>query len=614
VGFLRISVGDRVFAGDCEAIITQVVSADQVIIREITTGAVQQVPIRILRPATQLPPESPPELQRRTDLSLVSNEDWAVAQMRYQAVKPLLEAPRISSQVLKEVAASTGRHQATIYRWLQRYKQEGQQTALIPAKRGVDPGHSRLQLEVEAIISSAIKERYLTRNRVKVTQLHRDVALKCRTAGLPAPHVNTVRNRISYIEPRTLVEGRAGKRAAREQFEPIKGHFPSADRPLAVVQIDHTKLDLIVVGEVDRKPLTRPWLTVAIDVFSRVVAGFYLSLEAPGAASTGMCVACAILPKDNLLARWGITTRWPVWGRMLALHCDNGKDFRGSMLRQGCEQYGIELLFRPVRQPHYGGHIERLMGTFAREIHTLPGTTFANPGERKDYDSEKHSALTISELELWMARYIVEIYHQRPHAGLDGRTPISVYEQRVTTTGLPERCTSEEQLRLDFMPLEQRSVTVNGIVVDNIAYFHDVLRPWINTKENGCRRRFPVRRDPRDISVVHFFDPELKQYFAIPYRDTSHPAISVWELREIRRRLRQQGRDSAKEDVIFSAYQQMRTIEDTAVNKTKEMRRNIERRNSRPTHPASAASSSIGADAVLWEEEIQPFSEVVIPE
>jgi transposase InsO family protein len=163
-------------------------------------------------------------------------------------------------------------------------------------------------------------------------------------------------------------------------------HFPSTDRPLAVVQIDHTKLDLIVVDEVDRKPLARPWFTVAVDVFSRVVAGFYLSLEAPGGASTGMCVACAILPKENLLARWGITTRWPVWGRMAALHCDNGKDFRGAMLRQACEQYGIGLLFRPVRQPHYGGHIERLMGTFAREIHTLPGTTFANPGERKGYD------------------------------------------------------------------------------------------------------------------------------------------------------------------------------------------------------------------------------------
>ena len=79
---------------------------------------------------------------------------------------------------------------------------------------------------------------------------------------------------------------------------------------------------------------------------------------------------------------------------MTAIHCDNGKDFRGAMLRQACQQHGVELMFRPVRQPHYGGHIERLMGTFAREVHTLPGTTFANPGERKGYDSERHSALT----------------------------------------------------------------------------------------------------------------------------------------------------------------------------------------------------------------------------
>ena len=95
---------------------------------------------------------------------------------------------------------------------------------------------------------------------------------------------------------------------------------------------------------------------------------------------------------------------------MAAIHCDNGKDFRGTMLRAACQQYGIELLFRPVRQPQYGGHIERLMGTFAREIHTLPGTTFANTKDRKGYDSEKHSALTLSELEWWIARYIVEIY------------------------------------------------------------------------------------------------------------------------------------------------------------------------------------------------------------
>ena len=367
-----------------EAVITHVVSADQVIVRELATGAVHPLPVGRLKPAPVPAAASP-----ATDLSLISQENWASAQTRYEAIHPLLEAPRMDAHVMKEVARKTGRHQATIYRWLERYRQEEQQTALIPAKRGVEPGHSRLKPEIDAIIKAAIQERYLTRNRVKATQLHRDVALKCRSAGLPVPHVNTLRNRISQLAPRTLVEGRWGKRAAREQFEPILGHFPSADRPLAVVQIDHTKLDLIVVDEVDRKPLARPWFTVAIDVCSRVVPGFYLSLEAPGAASTGMCVACAILPRTLCLPsgvsprRGRSGERWPrsiaTMERTSGAPCSVG---RASSMASSSSS-------GPVRQPHYGGHIERLMGTFAQEIHTLPGTTFAKPEERKGYDSEK---------------------------------------------------------------------------------------------------------------------------------------------------------------------------------------------------------------------------------
>jgi hypothetical protein len=36
------------------------------------------------------------------------------------------------------------------------------------------------------------------------------------------------------------LEKRKGKKAAAEKYEPIKGHFPGADFPLAVAQIDHT--------------------------------------------------------------------------------------------------------------------------------------------------------------------------------------------------------------------------------------------------------------------------------------------------------------------------------------------------------------------------------------
>jgi putative transposase len=125
-----------------------------------------------------------------------------------------------------------------------------------------------------------------------------------------------------------------------------------------VVQIDHTPVDLMLVDDVHRRPIGRPWLTLAIDVFSRMVAGCSVSFDPPGALAVGLCLAHAILPKDAWLARHEMTTPWPIWGVMDTVHADNAKEFRGAMLRKACEEYRIDLQWRPVARPHFGGHIE----------------------------------------------------------------------------------------------------------------------------------------------------------------------------------------------------------------------------------------------------------------
>ena len=61
----------------------------------------------------------------------------------------------------------------------------------------------------------------------------------------------------------------------------MHGHAPPARHPLDLVQVDHTPMDLIVVDPIDREPIGRPWLTVAIDTYSRCIAGFHVTLEAP---------------------------------------------------------------------------------------------------------------------------------------------------------------------------------------------------------------------------------------------------------------------------------------------------------------------------------------------
>jgi putative transposase len=115
-----------------------------------------------------------------------------------------------------------------------------------------------------------------------------------------------------------------------------------------------------------------------------------------------MCLTQACLPKEPwLLARGLSHLQWPLCGLMDVLRADNGKDFRGEPLRRGCREHHIKLDFRPIATPHFGGHIERLIGTMMGRIHLLPGTTFANPRERKGYPSEQKAAMTLSEFEHW---------------------------------------------------------------------------------------------------------------------------------------------------------------------------------------------------------------------
>jgi putative transposase len=45
---------------------------------------------------------------------------------------------------------------------------------------------------------------------------------------------------------------------------------------LELVQIDHALVDVVVVDELARKPIGRPWVTLAIDVATRAVLGFHL--------------------------------------------------------------------------------------------------------------------------------------------------------------------------------------------------------------------------------------------------------------------------------------------------------------------------------------------------
>ena len=576
---LSIDRGSEVEANGKRYVITHVLTFDSVMAQDTETGQQQRLKIADLKPRRH-DLDAPGIVP---DLSEFEDGNWEEARRRLGVIRPLLNDHRKSRAEIAQAAKELGVNPSTLYRWIRKYRSSGKLSSLLPSHSDGGRGKARIPAKTEEIIQLVIENFYLTKQQPTVRSAANEVARLCHASDIDTPHPNTVRARILAIAERTRFKRRSRVKLARETFEARPGEYTEAQRPLAVVQIDHTKLDIILVDEEHRLPIGRPWITLAFDVYSRMVVGYHISLDPPGAHGTGLCLANAILPKETWLARHNVTNEWPCWGFPAMIHLDNAKEFHGEMLRRACEQHGIEINFRPVATPHFGGHIERALGTLGRALHELPGTTFSSVAQRGEYDSEANAAMTLGELETWFAEYVTGIYHRKVHSALK-MSPLKRWTDAILGNELSPGCgiiprpLDEQRLRLDFMPHVERTIQTYGVRINEIHYYSDVLRPYINASSGKGKRLFQFRYDPRDISTIYFWDTDLQHYANIPYRDTSRPPMSIWELREIRRHLEESGKGAVDEAAIFDTYKRLRTYQESAVMKSKKARRSKARR------------------------------------
>lgn len=232
---------------------------------------------------------SPERLPSKPDIETASAEDWDVACKRAAAIQALLASGTGRPNVVA-TAKNLGIATAMTYRLLARFRDDPSPSALLPGQVGRPSGSRLLDPETECIIQRLVKSYYLKREQPRVIDLYRQVAAECRRQGFPRPSYKAIWTRVNQLDPVSVVRGREGARAAREKFTPVStGLRPKA--PLELFQIDHTLADVMVVDELDRKSMGRPWLTLVIDVATRMVAGFHLSLDAPSSVSVALAIS-----------------------------------------------------------------------------------------------------------------------------------------------------------------------------------------------------------------------------------------------------------------------------------------------------------------------------------
>jgi len=444
-------------------------------------------------------------LAKRRDSATL--EEIELSETKY-LITSFYRAKKIS---LKTACKMLGCKKSTFYRTLNKSYSEVGSLALIGDVRGRKNGTRMLPSNLESIISNAISKKYKG-GGTSFAAVYREVLDVCAESGLIPPSRTAVVARIKQIPVKVLYQLKNGAEAAGEKY----GAKPSklaTKRALQVFQMDHTLADLIIC-DTRRNPIGRPWLTLVIDVHTRVIVGYYIALHAPSTISVACAIAFSVMPKNDFIKSIGFDDlSYPFYGKPEAIHLDNAKEFKSIAFQKACAYHKINIKWRPIGKKHYGGHIERLIGTMMNgHVHLLPGTTYSNAQQRKGYDSEKKSALTLKEFSEWFAREVV-IYNGTRHSAL-GRSPGDAWAESISKQE-QKTLTSAEifRFRLDFMPEDTRCISSKGILFNCKYYYSPALSQHIGLKN------VPIKYDPYSLKKIWVKIGD--SYIEAPYADVT---------------------------------------------------------------------------------------------
>jgi putative transposase len=249
-------------------------------------------------------------------------------------------------------------------------------------------------------------------------------------------------------------------------------------------EADHVELPVLVVPPRAVRP-RRPWVTLFIDAYSRLVMGWALALG-PSAAT----VLAAL--------RMGVhidPARGDFGGGPRALRPDRGLEFVSEALVGVCGVLGIQLLPAPRYTPHLKGKVERFGRTLAQEfLCTLP---FYTDGPRDKTGRLYGPQLPPLALERFAAEFRdwVAAYNTgRPHSGIDRCTPFDRWHADAT----PLRIVPEQELRFLLLPAESRKINKDGIHFGGVKFIAAELNGRVG-------QTVEVRAMPHDLRQIEVF-------------------------------------------------------------------------------------------------------------
>jgi len=385
------------------------------------------------------------------------------AEVRAVLVSRLLErraAGELRSADVRAAAASVGISERTLWGWL---------------STGNEAPRRKARARYE--ITQADRDGY-AKWRGNVAAWHRE-RLASGEPGVPSLR------RLQEAFARDLTPAERG--AAVEGIEGQRRHQVylrwAPDGRNTLWESDHKELPVLVMAPRAQRA-RKPWVTLFIDSYSRLIMGWALSLV-PNAAT----VLAAL--------RQGIVVdpaRGPFGGLPAVLRPDNGLEFAAAALRRSTAALGIELAPAPAYQGYGKGKVERANLTMDQEF--LSGLPFFTQGPRAadgrlyGPDAEPMSlGMFCDRFAEWVSDYNTT----RVHSEL-GETPL----QRWCSDATPLWVVAPEALRWMLMGDTERTINKDGVHFEGLRFIAPELNGLVGEKVQ-------VRYMPHDLRQIEIF-------------------------------------------------------------------------------------------------------------
>ncbi len=392
---------------------------------------------------------------------------------RLRLLRPILDG----TEKLLSVADTSGISRRTLKRWLAAYRLYGP-AGLIPQRRANRGLYRVLSQEQRELIENAVHE---TPAR-SVKEIYSAVLAMGQQGSRKPPSYRTVALFIQRHYPKRTLKKRTPVASYDLKTPALYRTNGQAElsSPNELWHIGKGALDVDIINE--RAQAARVWLTLVMDMYSSMIAGYYLSLQRPNATSSALALYQAILPKTD--------DQWHICGLPKTLCMDDPGPSKIRAIERICADMQITLGLCSPTSPSKNKPFEL--------FHSAVSDRFRNANSR---------AMSLARFQEEFHKFLMEQYHLQ-RAEKSDMTRLECWLGHHGAVRLPEDVTQFDSLLVSVAKL--RRVHADGMHFQGARYVHPVLMEHIG-------EMVAIRYDPRDLSQICVYQNDVLLGYAIRF-------------------------------------------------------------------------------------------------